>query len=1007
MAVYKPSNCVPFLTPWDLTKAHDISFEINTSNENITGYKIIILDSDNKLIFQGAQFTPIPQGDGLNGSNLTLPLIVTDEKQLDYNTIYYGKDGYNPEKKWFYKNGLNKRTELKDFVNNYPKQPYKWQIILAQGQYQAGNFVQVPTSENQKYYDMLVTNGTIMGSNGNRIQSKLSDYIFKDYFLELLDANEDPITSTYRVLIKNYDHTFGYIYPQEGRLTNDQVLNQASYFRIYKKTNDPSVISAGEIVSLVVQPWMRDVSVGGIYNEQEWAPSSYPYYFEQVYTNPKLETDNDFYDAEHTQPKIFAKWYDPAMPEDAILPIGSIILINKEGYSTSAVFKGQTPYNGVFRLTSVTYGVPTDSTDTTTKVLKIQWLRSTPGDTWSSLVNSVYQVTAGTNAGQRFQCIVKDNAVGTINQTAINIGAEKAIDIYPGTADPTVGNIFKNRDGIAYIRPFVGIENGMLFTYLRNGGQVVGEKEEFVYNASYNTYTWNVQGNFPQLTPDMSTYKIYTYFKISDENPFYAYATPEISIKWDDNGILQKVSSDSAKKTEIPRRKITFVGEFVQENNKPWVSYQWYLFDLTTGLEEHTSKTYDGDIRTTFNGLQKDHVYQITLIIEDEFGRFYREDGYIFDNITIKPETTIKFEPIFDCDTQSFIIDFKKTGVVIPSFTDVARFLVKETVGSYTNIPFYTKDRRLFLTRETAATIEYTNDGMKIDDLKDITKIPYSAISYQNTKIEQDGTEGRILAPTENTCTLNSQHTLGANFSGNIISYSIDTEDFLGQSSKLILTVTIPPVIKNGNLNEERYYIEAICERVLGDGTRTTIAQQIRKFNITDKPIVSAWVQDKNNISNDYVYLDTEEVYKYENLKNVIVPDRTNIRGENSYNSSGENNKTIPFPIQETAITGGYATVWVDEETELYTQADGKTINIIKNGTYKIWSDDGYWCDNSDVITYKQEQVSNSNIRELNTELLSINIILKDYDVQVSGQGFGDDNLIFNAFFGETQLEKI
>ena len=61
MAVYKPSNCVPFLSCWDLTKDQYISCELNTSNEAVTGYKIKILDNDNNTIFEGSEFSPIPE----------------------------------------------------------------------------------------------------------------------------------------------------------------------------------------------------------------------------------------------------------------------------------------------------------------------------------------------------------------------------------------------------------------------------------------------------------------------------------------------------------------------------------------------------------------------------------------------------------------------------------------------------------------------------------------------------------------------------------------------------------------------------------------------------------------------------------------------------------------------------------------------------------------------------------------------------------------------------------
>ena len=90
MAVYKPSNCVPFFFFFDLTKDQYISCGIHTSNEAVTGYKIKILDNDNNTIFEGSEFSPIPEtvtvqtetqaftqrNTGLNGSTLILAIIV-------------------------------------------------------------------------------------------------------------------------------------------------------------------------------------------------------------------------------------------------------------------------------------------------------------------------------------------------------------------------------------------------------------------------------------------------------------------------------------------------------------------------------------------------------------------------------------------------------------------------------------------------------------------------------------------------------------------------------------------------------------------------------------------------------------------------------------------------------------------------------------------------------------------------------------------------------------------
>ena len=227
MAVYKPSNCTPFLTCLDLTKAQDITCELNTSNELVTGYKIKILDNNNDVIFEGKKFDPInPDGyenSGLNGSMLTLPLIV-EGAAINNNTIGYQNGEYN------IKDPTSTEFDATRFSNGYINQPYKWEIILEQG-----NTTGVKAD---KYYDMTITQGKVLGSTKNRIQSYLSENIYKDYFIQLSS------NTSKRVLINSYDHTYGYLYPQENKFTDGEIA-AANYFEIYKFSNDPDVIAAG------------------------------------------------------------------------------------------------------------------------------------------------------------------------------------------------------------------------------------------------------------------------------------------------------------------------------------------------------------------------------------------------------------------------------------------------------------------------------------------------------------------------------------------------------------------------------------------------------------------------------------------------------------------------------------------------------------------------------------------------------------------------------------------
>lgn len=64
---------------------------------------------------------------------------------------------------------------------------YKWTISLYQlGQDAIKNNKNRP--EEDKYYDMTVASGKILGSTNERIQSYPSDQIYNDYFIQLYNA---------------------------------------------------------------------------------------------------------------------------------------------------------------------------------------------------------------------------------------------------------------------------------------------------------------------------------------------------------------------------------------------------------------------------------------------------------------------------------------------------------------------------------------------------------------------------------------------------------------------------------------------------------------------------------------------------------------------------------------------------------------------------------------------------------------------------------------------------
>ena len=320
MAIYKPSNCVPFMDSWDLTQEHDIEFELNTNNTISTGYKLKVLDSKNNVVFSGGNFEEFPNNQkGYNGSIITVPLIKSGKPEFAEaleNVIYFQAGSTSETEtipdKWF-KKGETDFEEITNFFNGYPNQPYKWAVTLCQGSLNSAELT-------KRDYDMEVDSGYILGSTPNRIQSELSEYIYKNNFIQLLDAGGNPIGT--RALIDSYDHTYGYIYPLEGSL--DQInIDRATYFNIYKGTNDPDAMDAGRILKYETSSPISD-----------WAPGPYPYYFTFVGANMGGITI-------YTSSSLATNKYP--------VTVGTSVLVKNQGESDSYM----SPYNGVFTLQTI------------------------------------------------------------------------------------------------------------------------------------------------------------------------------------------------------------------------------------------------------------------------------------------------------------------------------------------------------------------------------------------------------------------------------------------------------------------------------------------------------------------------------------------------------------------------------------------------------------------------------------------------------------------------------
>ena len=132
----------------------------------------------------------------------------------------------------------------------------------------------------EKFYDMTVASGTVIGSNEKRIQTALIDsddkvvdnLVLIDKFVQPIKIDgfngydpSDPVTrwtgtvptefTMTRSLITGYDSTYGYIYPStaEGNaFANGQIVPEnANGFQIFKNGNDPSNLGATDMVDFI------------------------------------------------------------------------------------------------------------------------------------------------------------------------------------------------------------------------------------------------------------------------------------------------------------------------------------------------------------------------------------------------------------------------------------------------------------------------------------------------------------------------------------------------------------------------------------------------------------------------------------------------------------------------------------------------------------------------------------------------------------------------------------
>lgn len=1012
MAIYKPSNCTPFLTAKDLTKGFDISCELNTSNEIVTGYKVRILDSKNNLVYEGDEYSEINFGEykntGLNGSMLILPLIVNSESKpavanMRKNVIYHYVDGTTD--KFVYlgkKDGANAVVDINAensylFTNQSANQPFKWEITLAQGQATVGGKLSQTPSD--KYYDMTVSTGKILGSCGERIQSYLSEYIYKDYYLQLYSDENAGTQLGQRVRISSYDHSYGYIYPQEGTL-DDRTVQNAKTFQVFKDTNDPQYVSA-----------TRKVDYISYSNPLTYTPMGMPKNAE-VTLDTNTNTLTLVYEGGSGY-DVLSNYVD-GVGSDLKLTSNISILFVKFGrgdfYPPHTVGYSSSKYNGVWQFVNCTVA---DNKTT------VNWQRPSAFSNYAAYIGRAINVANGTYEARNYSCDAQPDIGGKINETALTFYDETPVGLYPAyknkegeieteqkeggfsaqskttysevietttghlvnnvvsatirradnaptdatiIATPAGGNHIKiscsgltsgdykytitynyltsiapvlktgyigegnDKKYVVYLNPSINVENDMkLFSgnnLLNNYTISKFDNKPNLGNKFSPTYSAVLTANdgvktYPKLNDD---YEIRSFFKVSDENPFYAYDTPTITID------VKPKKDDSGVNFIATNRYIDVSATYIQNQNKSWKSFYWTLED-GNGYVKTTDKIYVGEITTKFLGLESGKSYDLTLYLEDEMGNFYTITKTVYCGANVDTETHVDFNGTLNCNNYAVDIHVGANGLID-----------KPTVQKSVELGY--------------------NDAMQIK-LKDKAPIPAKdkpLVSYEYIKLGPSQSPIPNIFTADKPVKLVSEHTgLASDFKGGIIEYQIDNETVGAYLESLVVDSGVEingKKLTKVNPNRNNIYFK-------NNVTPNNVSWQTD----ADGSVLSTWIPENSTQDNKKEYIDSD--ISPRNEKWVNIKDELN-------NQNSSSAIIMPFNATSNTSAGNNISVWSDRKIEYDSVGSINVFVLNKNGNNyeyntNTWSDENhYWQDapvNSGEIKEYKNGSAQTNLR--------------------------------------------
>lgn len=696
MAIYKPINCYPSnetitidnIAQYTGEEPIWIECKLDTNNTLVSAYSIELYDNDNNIVFMSSDITNIedlhtyctqkyPQvfnnlknyNIGLNGTYLKIPFVVptTDSSdgvganQIAFNQLTYGVS-------------------------------YKWRICLYQECISPiYGITEFPSKS--KYYDMFVGSGIILGSTNKRIQTRkisnkisLIDKYIQPIYINNLSYNRfapqkwngtiSNTTLCNRVMISDYDSTYGHIYPNTlgNEIIPESIMNKdgANAFYVYKNGNDPSNLGASDMVQFVCEDQISEVGThsSDMFPESTWEwvgsisnPSNS--YWKQTYT---IDGDD------------MPSNYGTTIPDGARVLFNHFMkeFVDVNGYCGS-------PYNGIY-YPQYSYEKKYDEDDPT-KVkefnVTVRWNRTPDANTWGKLINKIIYINGQTPvnsdlvSGGNAQISIS-NQSGVINQTPFKFVPEEPLHIYD--YDDATNRPIEIQ---GYISP-----NSTHFSVDKKFGHIkkilVGDQEyvlpENNYSYSYNSNVVFLNNNISSTIsgkvkiicsePDNNT-QVGLIFYNSDQ---YVYIRANDSIdknmilvpdKYDNTDNFIRISNIDKQYWMIQSKNASIFKTDDKYSIKSCYRYSdYFVFDIHKPAKISSSYTTDADntvydlLDSEVNTLKYRDIIIHSNYEQDDYisWRSYRFKVYESNSSRIKKSILLDSGDMFDRDIQ-FKID--------------------------------------------------------------------------------------------------------------------------------------------------------------------------------------------------------------------------------------------------------------------------------------------------------------------------------------------------------------